>query len=396
MSVESVTTDTAVATGLARIQRAAFLVAGVGAVLLAIGAFIDRERFYQAYLCAYLFALGPAVGSLAIVMLHNLTGGGWGFAIRRLLEAALRTLPAMALLFVPIVFGLHTLYEWSHADAVAADPVLQHKSAYLNVPFFLGRAALYFALWIGLGLAMVRLSDRYDHTLSVKALRRMKTASGFGLVAYVLTTTFASFDWGMSLEPHWFSTIYGVQFLVGQALSTLCLAILGAAWLARHAPFSRWIAARHFHDLGNLTMAFVMLWAYVSFSQFLIIWSGNLPEENVWYLKRLGHGWQAIALVLVLLHFAVPFLILLVRRSKRNARVLARIAAGLLLLRWLDQYWLIAPAFQGAELAPHWLDLVAPVTLAALVLGLCVSNLHGRPLVSLQDAKLLGQLEVHA
>jgi hypothetical protein len=385
-----------VAAGLARIQRAAFLVAGAGAVLLAIGAFVDRERFYQAYLCAYLYVLGPLVGSLAIVMLHNLTGGGWGFAIRRLLEAALRTLPAMALLFVPIVFGLHTLFEWTHADAVAADPVLQHKAAYLNVPFFLARAALYFVLWVGLGRFLVRVSARYDRTLSVKALRRMKVASGFGLVVYVLTTTFASFDWSMSLEPHWFSTIYGMHALVGQGLSTLCLAILGAAWLARHEPFSRWLAPRHFHDLGNLTMAFVMLWAYVSFSQFLIIWSGNLPEENVWYLKRLGHGWQAIALVLVLLHFAVPFVILLVRRSKQNARILARIAAALLVLRWLDHYWLVAPAFQGAELAPHWLDLVAPVTLGALVVGLCVNNLHGRPLVSLQDAKLLGQLEVHA
>jgi len=229
-----------------------------------------------------------------------------------------------------------------------------------------------------------------------RALRKLKSASGFGLAAYVLSMSFASFDWGMSLEPHWFSTIYGVHFIVGQALSTLCLAIVMAAFLARHEPFSRWFVPQHFHDLGNLTLAFVMLWAYVSFSQFLIIWSGNLPEEIPWYLKRTGPSWQGLALVLVLFHFAAPFVILLVRRSKENARILARLAAGLLVMRFLDVYWQLAPAFDAGAFAPHWLDLVVPLTLAALWAGLFLRNLHGRPLVSLQDAKLLGSLEAPA
>src|SRR5262249_12943664 len=311
------------------------------------GFFVDRERCLQAYLAAYLWVLGPALGSLAIVMLHNMTGGAWGFAIRRLLEAAMRTLPAMALLFVPIALGVRTLYEWSHDDVVAADPILQHKAAYLNVPFFLARALVYFALWAGLALFMTKLAGRYDRKPSLKALRRLKSASGFGLAAYVLSASFASFDWGMSLEPHWFSTIYGVHSIVGQALSTLCFAIVLAAFLARHEPFSRWILPRHFHDLGNLTMAFVMLWAYVSFSQFLIIWSGNLPEEIPWYLSRVGPAWQALALLLVVCHFAAPFAVLLVRNSKRNARVLAALAGALLVARYLDVYWHVAPAFDG-------------------------------------------------
>jgi len=382
-----------VASALARIQRAALGVGGVGAVLLLIGFFVDRERFFQAYLTGYLYVLGPALGSLAIVMLHNMTGGEWGFAIRRLLEGAMRTLPAMALLFLPIALGAHHLYEWSHAEA-AEDPILAHKAAYLNVPFFLGRAAFYFALWSGLALFMVKLAERYDRKLSLKSLRKLKSASGFGLAGYVLTMSFASFDWAMSLEPHWFSTIYGVHFVVGQGLSTLALAIVAAAFLARREPFSRWLAARHFHDLGNLTMAFVMLWAYVSFSQYLIIWSGNLPEEIPWYLARTGPGWQGLALLLVACHFVAPFVILLVRSSKRNASVLAKLAAVLLAVRFLDYYWLIAPAFHPESFTPHWLDLVAPVTLFSLWLGLCIHNLHGRPLVSLQDAKLLGQLEV--
>jgi hypothetical protein len=385
-----------VATALARTQRAAFAAGALGAVLSALGLVLDHDRFFQAYLVGYLFVLGPALGSLAIVMLHNMTGGAWGFAVRRLLEAAMRTLPAVGLAFVPIALGLSSLYEWSHDEAVASDPILQHKSAYLNVPFFLVRWVLYFALWAGLALFMVRLSERYDRKLSLKALRRLKSASGFGLAAYVLSMSFASFDWGMSLEPHWFSTIYGVQFVVGQGLSTLCLAIVAAAFLARHEPFSRWLSPRQFHDLGNLTLAFVMLWAYVSFSQFLIIWSGNLPEEIPWYLKRIGPAWQGLALVLVLFHFAAPFVVLLVRGSKQNARVLARLAGALLVMRFLDVYWQIAPAFGEGEFAPHWLDLVVPATLSALWVGLFLRNLHGRPLVSLQDAKLLGALEAPA
>jgi hypothetical protein len=385
-----------VALALARIQRAAFALGAAGSGLLVLGFFVDRERFFQAYLTAYLYVLGPALGSLAIVMLHNLTGGEWGFAIKRLLEAALRTLPLVALLFLPIALGVHRLYEWSHAETVAADPVLQHKAPYLNVPFFLARALLYFCLWAGLALFMVRLAERYDRKLSLKALRKLKAASGFGLAAYVLSMSFASFDWAMSLEPHWFSTIYGVHFVVGQALSTLCLAILAAAFLARHEPFARWLAPRHFHDLGNLTLAFVLLWAYVSFSQFLIVWSGNLPEEVPWYLTRTHAAWQGLALVLVVGHFAAPFVVLLVRSSKENARVLARLAAVLLALRFLDAYWLVAPAFGQGAFAPHWLDAVAPLTLGSLWLGLCVRNLHGRPLLSLQDAKLLGRLEAPA
>lgn len=385
-----------VAPALERLQRAATAVGGIGVLALVAGFCFDRERFHQAYLCAYLFVLGPALGALAFVLLHNMTGGAWGFAIKRLLEAALRTLPALALGFLPIALGTHTLYEWSHAEVVAADPILAHKAAYLNVPFFWVRAGLYFAAWILLARVMLRLAERYDRTLSLKALRRLKSLSGFGLALYVLTMSFASFDWAMSLEPHWFSTIYGVHVIVGQGLSTLCLAIVAAAWLARHEPFSRWLAARHFHDLGNLTLAFVMLWAYVSLSQFLIIWSGNLPEEIPWYTKRLGPAWQGLALALVVLHFAAPFVILLVRRSKRDPRILARLALALLAVRFVDVYWLVMPAFHGGDFAPHWLDLAAPLTLGSLWLALVLRNLHGRPLVSLQDARLLGELEVHA
>jgi hypothetical protein len=385
---------TLLARDLARLQRGAFGVGIAGLALLAVGFAVDRERFHQAWLMAWLFWLGPTLGSLGVVLLHNMTGGAWGFAIKRLLEASLRNLPLVALLFVPVCLGIPSLYEWSDADAVAADVILQRKAAWLNVPFFVGRALLYFALWTGFAFWMLSATARYDRRLDTAALRRTRTLSGMALALYVLSMSFASFDWGMSLEPHWYSTIYGVQFVVGQVLSTFCLAIVLAARLSRYEPFSRWIQPAHFQDLGNLLMAFVMLWAYVSLSQFLIVWSANLPEETPYYLKRLGEGWQGIALVLVVFHFAVPFLVLVNRIVKRDARSLASVAAALFVVRYLDVYWLIAPSFGGGDhLRIRWMDAVAPIALGGLWLGMFARNLRGRPLVSLQDAKLLGELE---
>ncbi len=381
---------TPIASDIARMQRASFLVAAVAGVLLLIGALVDFQRFLQAYLVGYLMWLGPTLGSLAIVMLHNMTGGKWGFAIRRLLEAGMRNVPLMAVLFLPLLLGVTQLYEWAHVEH---DPIIEAKRAYLNVPFFALRALIFFAVWYGLSTAMLRLAEKYDRTLSIPALRKLKGYSGLGLVAYVMTMSFASFDWGMSLEPHWFSTIYGVHFVVGQVLSTLCLAIVAASRLKRVEPFSRWLERSHFHDLGNLLLAFVMLWAYISFSQFLIIWSGNLPEETPWYLNRLGFGWQTFAMILVLGHFAAPFVILLLRRSKRNARVLATLAMALFALRFVDYYWLLAPAFHHGEFHPSWMDAVAPIGVGALWMGMFLRNTRGRPLVSLQDSKLLQQLE---
>lgn len=387
-------TETRIAQSLAQLQKRALTVGIAGSVLLAGGYVLDSTQFFRSYLIGFLFWLAPALGSLAVVMLHNMTGGAWGFAIRRLLEAGMRNVLLMAALFVPILlFGVHELYEWSHAEVVAADKILQHKAPYLNQTFFTIRAVFYFAIWAFFALTMIRLSARYDRRLDIGALRKMKAISGFGLGLYVLTMSFASFDWGMSLEPHWFSTIYGVLFVIGQVLSTLCLATFAASRLARFEPFSRWYEKKHFHDLGNLMLAFVLLWAYVSFSQFLIIWSGNLPEETPWYLNRIGGAWQGMALFLVLFHFAAPFVVLLTRRAKRNASTLATLAALMFLVRFVELYWLIAPAFHHGEMHVSWMDVVAPVAIGGLWIGTFARNLRGRPLVSLQDGRLLGQLE---
>jgi hypothetical protein len=375
------------------LQKRALIVGIVAGIGVVGGACAKPVAFYHAYLTAYLFWLGLSLGSLAIVMLHHMTGGSWGFAIRRLLEAGMRTLPLMALFFIPFAFGLKDLYPWANAETVAHDPLLQHKAPYLNIGFFLVRVVIYFALWIGFAWMNLRLSAKQDRTGDAGPERRARTLAGPGLAVYALTVTFAAVDWAMSLEPHWFSTMYGLIFIVGQVLSTLCFSVVAASWLQKREPFKRFLGTAHFQDLGNLMFAFVMLWAYVNFSQFLIIWSGNLSEETPWYLHRIGNGWQALALTLVGFHFFVPFFLLLMRRMKRNAEYLALVALLLMVMRFLDLYWLIAPAFHRSGFEIGWLDLLTPVAMGGLWLAFFIQNLKGRPLISLQDAHLEGLLE---
>ncbi len=387
-------TSTGIRASIGGLQRRAYLIGGVALALGLLGWVLQPEQFYRSYVIAFFFVLAIPLGSLAVVMLHHLTGGAWGFAIRRLLEAGIRTLPLAAIFALPLLCGLlfGDLYPWADADVRAHDPILQHKEPYLNETFFVLRCVAFFALWITLGTVLVRLAERHDRTGDRKYRDRMRTISGPGLGLYGVTMTFAAFDWGMSLEPHWFSTIYGAMFVVGQILTTWCFAIVMASWLAKREPFSRWISKDHFHDLGNLTFAFTMLWAYLAFSQYLIIWSANLAEETPWYLRRSDNGWQTIVLLLVVFHFFVPFFALMARKTKRSVRVLAGLALAMIVLRVVDIFWLIAPAFHE-EFTVSWLDIVLPLALWSTWFGFYMGRLKGRPLVSLHDAALEGQLE---
>jgi hypothetical protein len=361
-----------------------FLAAGVvGAVACLIGVFLDSAQFYQSYLIAYLFWLGIVLGCLPLLMLHHLVGGVWGFVIRRIVESGIRTLPVMAVFFLPVAFGIHHLYEWSHAEAVAADPALQHKSLYLNVPFFLVRAVLYFSAWLVLAYFLNRWSREQDRTGRPDLSRSFQLLSAPGILVYVLAMTFAAFDWGMSLEPHWFSTIYGLMLITGQVLSTLAFVVAVAALLARETAYD-FFNGDLFHDLGNLLLAFTMLWAYMSFSQFLIIWAGNLPEEISWYLRRGSHGWQWIAAVLAVFHFAVPFVLLLARGNKRKREIVSRIAIWLLVMRYVNDYWLIAPVFRTAIL-PNWMDVATLVAIGGLWLTVFFAELSKQTVVPLRD-----------
>jgi hypothetical protein len=370
---------------LAGLQRRLFIAGAVGAGVSVLGLLFDARQFFQSYLMAYMLCLGVTLGCLALGMVHQLSGGAWGVVIRRPIGAAARVLPVMTLMFLPIALGMRHLYAWTNADIVAHDEVLQHKQLYLNTPFFLVRAAIYFLVWNAISYFLNAWSLEQDRTANPRLARRMQMISGGGLLAYGLTITFASFDWLMSLEPHWFSTIYGVLIIGGQGLSALAFLIIVLVWLSRRPPLDRIVAQSHFHDLGNLMLAFVMLWAYFSFSQYLIIWSGNLPAEIGWYLHRLQTGWRAVGLVLILCHFAAPFIVLLSRTVKRQPDLLVKVAIGILIVRLVDLFWLIAPEFHQNGISVSWLDVALPLTLGSLWLACFVWQLRGRAILALHD-----------
>jgi len=373
-----------------------FLVAGVvGVALCVVAALIDRPAALASYLTAYLFWLGIALGSLAIVMLHYLVGGFWGFLIRRPLEAAMMTLPLMGLLFLPLLVDPGAIYPWARPSDVAHDPVLQHKQPYLNFGFFAIRAAIYFALWIGLALVMDRVAKRQDRTEDPAPTRRAGTFAAPGLVLYFLSMTFAAVDWGMSLEPHWYSTIYGVMLMIGQAISTLSAMVIVASLLARTRPLSGQAQPDAFHDVGNLMLAFTMLWAYMSFSQYLIIWFGNLTEEIPWYLHRSLGIWWYVALALIVFHFFLPFFLLLNREAKRQYQSLWKIAVLILIMHAINDAWLVLPALRSTNIFRFWALIPAFVGIGGLWLAAFTRQLKSKPLVPRHDPMLAEALVHH-
>ncbi|HEX2339164.1 MAG TPA: hypothetical protein VHI98_01675 [Vicinamibacterales bacterium] len=375
---------------LARVRRNGAI--GGGAllalsVLLAVVTGAGAEQFLRSYLIGFMFWVGVALGSLAILMLHHLTGGAWGLVVRRHLEAASRTMPFLTLAFLPIAIGVRALYIWARPEVMAADPILQEKQLYLNVPFFLARAVIYFAVWNLLVYVINRWSLEQDAggRQPVGSERKFRQLSAPGLMAYGLTITFASVDWVMSLDPHWFSTIFGVLFMGAQALSAMAFAIVALAATSRYEPLEEIVEPSHFHDLGKLLFAFVMLWAYFSFSQFLIIWSGNLPEEIPWYVERLLGGWGTVALVVSIGSFVLPFLLLLSRDIKRNPVAIGTIAGLVLVVRVVDLIWMIAPRPGHHGFPIHWLDVTLPLALGGLWLALFARELTRRRLLAVND-----------
>jgi hypothetical protein len=382
------------------VRRSRALYAGIaGLVLCAIGFLVDRDHFFRSWLIAYLLFLGIALGSMGLLMIQHLSGGAWG-VFRRVFEASSRTLPLLALLFLPVVLGMGTLYSWTHDDHVQADEVLRHKAAYLNTGFFLVRALVYFAGWILLAWTLTRLSRRQDAgDMSVNL--PLQYWSGAGIVFYAFSATFASIDWIMSINPHWYSTLFGFIFIGGQGLSALAFTIVVSTYLVQREPMATLLRPSHFHDLGKLSLAFVMLWAYFNFSQYMLVFAANLVEEIPYFIARTSHGWEYLALFLVVFHFALPFLLLLSRDLKRTPKRLVTVAMWLLVIRFIDLFMLISPEFDasGANLHlltgehagglyVHWLDLAAPLAIGGLWLWMFFTQLAQRPLFAFADPYL--------
>jgi hypothetical protein len=370
-----------------RARRQTMIVGASASGALLIGAWISDQQFFQSYLLGFTLWMGLSLGSLGVLMLHHLVSGAWGHIIQRMVEAGARMIPLMGALFLPIIFGLDGLYPWTRAEVVEASHVLHAKAGYLNVSFFLVRVAVYFGLWIFGAYWLSGMSRRQDETAEYILTRKMKLFSGPGVIVLVLSVTLASVDWLMSLEPAWYSTIFGMLMIVGMVLTTLSFCIIFLRFLADKPPFAGVLTTRHLHHIGNMLFAFTILWAYMSFSQFLIIWSGNLPEDNFWYVKRIGTSWNIIAVLLLVGHFFVPFALLLSRRRKRYVNSLARVAMLVFVMRLVDYYWLIMPAFDAGGFRLHWMDLVAPVAIGGIWLTMFLRQLQSRPLIPLHDPR---------
>jgi hypothetical protein len=372
-----------------------WLVIGVLAgIASAAGAFLSAQQFLRGYLIGYMLVLGFSLGSMALLMLGHLTGGNWWMIGRRVMEAAIGNLPLLTLLFVPIWLGRHGLYIWLDPAYVAAHHSVAAKSGYLNDSFWTLRAVIYFAIWNLWAFALRSGSLKQDGDASPAVWEKLKVWSAPGLLMFGLTITLASTDWIMSLDPAWYSTIFGMFFMISEMLSVMALMIVILCSLREFAPYDKVLGPDKLHDYGKLMLAFTMVWAYFSFSQWLIIWAGNLPEEITWYLDRIHGGWQIVALALVFLQFSLPFLLLLSRELKRDARKLVPVALLVLVMRYVDLYWLVAPnpfpGTSGAEhhLTYHWTYFAAPLALVSIWLGTFFWQLSKRPLLVVTEPML--------
>ncbi len=373
---------------LAGLGGRGLLVGGLAAAATAAGAFLDVERFFPSYLVAWLLWFTVASGCLGLLMLHHLSGGSWGLVLRRQMEAGARTLPVVGLLALPLFFGLERLYLWADHAKVEADHLLHHKAPYLNSGFFIGRTVAAIALFSFFAYRLSGTSGRQDAEGDGGRAVAMRRFSAVGLLVFVLVSSFIGFDWLMSLDPHYFSSLYGAIFLTGQALGGLTFLILVSGFLKRRDPMAGVFVKKDFHDFGKLLFAFVMFFTYLAISQFIITYQGNLPEEVVWYQERFHGPWAWVAVGLLVFHFFFPFLILLSRSVKENARALAAIAGFVLVMRLVDLIWSSRPSLVHDGFGLHWLDLAAPLALGGLWLFFFARELARRPLLPVNDPYL--------
>jgi hypothetical protein len=370
-----------------RFQRNAMIVGAIALAATLVALFTDSQHFWQSYLFAYIFWAGLTLGCLGIFFMHNVVGGNWGVVVRRMVESGLKTLPLMAFFAIPLFFALKTLYRWTDAAYRTDHFAVGHKAAYMNEPFFIARTVLYFVIWLALGYRILGMANEHDRTGDPALFKRIKGASAPALVIFVVSTTYAFIDWIMSLEPDWYSTIYPWMFTVGEVLLTFAFLTALLVLLSKREPFSSFVTQQHYHDLGNLMLAFTMLWAYMSFAQFLIIWAENLPDEIPWYIRRFSGGWGYVAWAIAIFHFGVPFFLLLMRSIKKNPNLLSRLAIWMIIVRILDVFWIVVPAWRQKGLDVYWTDVVALIGIGGIWLGFFIRNLKSRPLLASHDPR---------
>jgi hypothetical protein len=369
------------------------LLGGLALALSVVGALVDSHRFWFSYLTAYLFWLTVALGGLFFVMLHHLVNATWSVVLRRIVEGIMAVLPFMAIFFIPIVFAMHDLFHWSDPEVMAHDSLLAKKQAYLNTGFFLVRSLIYFAVWFFLTWRLYRISLEQDRQPDENQLKRARRISAPGMILFAITTTFAAFDWMMSLDAHWYSTIFGAYVFAGAVLGGLSLLTLVTLVLGRPGVMEGILTVEHRHDLAKLIFAFVIFWAYMAFSQYFLMWYANIPEETIWYRHRWEGTWRILSLLLVFGHFVLPFVLLLTRAAKRSVVMVGFISVWLLLMHWVDIYWVVMPSMGGHGWHPSWIDLTTIVGVGGVFLWYFWLRLIRRPLVPVGDPKLQASIK---
>jgi len=371
------------------------LVIGIAFLALSlVGYFLDSGQFFHSYLVAFVFWCTISLGGLFFVMIHYLTNATWSVVLRRIGENIMVLLPVMAVFAIPILFGLGDLYHWSHADMVRSDPLLEGKSAYLNIPFFIIRMVAYFAIWTLLGRHLYKLSLKQDVEHSDSLLRGAVKASAPGMILFAVTITFFSFDLLMSLDAHWYSTIYGAYIFAGSFLSFLSFITLYVILLRKRGILADTVTLEHFRDLGKLIFAFLIFWGYMAFSQYLLIWYGNIPEETVWFLHRWDGNWKIISLVLVFGHFVIPFFVLFPMEIKKNMPVMMVMTTWILIMHWVDIYWLVMPDFLSHGIHISWMDFSTLIGIGGIFIWRFLRLNYSKPLVPVNDPRLESSIKI--
>lgn len=371
-----------------RIPLFALILGILGLILSVLAYFANSEQFFHSYLVAFVFWASIAIGGLFLTLLHYLSGAVWSVVLRRIFETFMALLPLFVIFFIPIIFGMYDLYHWTHADAVEQDALLQEKAPYLNTTFFVIRAFVFLGVWIVFSQLLYRWSLRNDQTGDASFLKKAKRLSPLGIILFAITLSFAAFDWLMSLDPHWYSTIFGIYYFSGSTLAALSLLTLFVLYFDKTGPLNSFLSIEHYHDLGKLLFTFTVFWAYIAFSQYFLIWYANIPEETIWYLHRWEGSWKYVSLLLVFGHFIVPFFVLMVRATKRNLGILLAMSVWLLVMHVVDMYWLVMPNLHHEGAHFSWIDIAPFLGIGGIFIGLLYRQLAKHSLVAVQDPKL--------
>lgn len=370
---------------LNRIQVASLIIGLAALIACAFGAFANPAQFFFSYLFAVLFWLGLSLGCFVVAMIHQLTGGRWGYPTRRFLEAGFLAFPLMLLLFIPVFFGLHYLYPWARPAGVSAVMALQDRRIYDSPAWFIIRQFFFLLVWTWMAFQLRKWSLQQDHTNDAAPTRKARTLSGPGIVIYGLLMTFASVDWIVSLEKDWYSTMFGVIVGGGQILVAYAFSVVMLTFFRKEPPFAETVTKVHYHHLGNLLLTFVLFWTYVSFGQLLIIYSGDVPHELDWYLHRIAGSWKIVIGAVAAFHFFLPFFLLLFRGVKKHVTAITTLAAMLFVMHIVDTYWLVLPSLHQDGVVLSWLDFAAPIGVGGLWVSFFLWRLKAAPLLPQND-----------